>query len=153
MVDYSMSKSAAHTFHEGLSAELKTRFNAPKIRTILVNQGYTKTPLFTGYKNDAGFLVPSLEPETVADAICKQVFTGRSGQVITPTFGRSLQLIQAMPHWWAYGLRSESKDLMSNWSGRQVVEDLDEFYMDKDKKIEKAGSDVEGSTVLVPQAK
>ncbi|KAI8632384.1 NAD(P)-binding protein [Xylariaceae sp. FL1651] len=148
MVDYSMSKSAAHTFHEGLTAELKTRYNAPKVRTIVVNQGYTKTPLFTGYHNDAPFLVPALEPESVADAICKKIFTGRSGQVITPTFGSTLQLIQAMPHWYAYNLRAKGQNIMKNWKGRQVVKDLDEYYMAKDKT-----SDTDGSTVLVPEAK
>ncbi|KAI3328927.1 NAD(P)-binding protein [Xylariaceae sp. AK1471] len=147
MVDYSMSKSAAHSFHEGLSAELKTRYNAPKVRTIIINQGYTKTPLFTGYHNDSPFLVPALEPESVADAICRQIFTGRSGQVITPTFGSILQLLQAMPHWYSYGLRAKGKNIMTNWKGRQVVKDLDTYYTDKEKT-----SNPEESTVLVPEA-
>jgi short-subunit dehydrogenase len=148
MVDYSMSKVAAHSFHEGLSAELKTRYNAPKVRTVIINQGYTKTPLFAGYNNDSPFLVPTLEPESVADAICRQIFTGRSGQVITPTFGSVLQLLQAMPHWYSYGLRAKGQNIMTNWKGRQVVKDLDAYYTDKEKT-----SNPEESTVLVPEAK
>ncbi|RWA06567.1 hypothetical protein EKO27_g8532 [Xylaria grammica] len=146
MVDYSMSKTAATAFHEGLSAELKTRYNAPKVRTVIVNQGYTKTPLFTGYRNDSPFLMPALEPESVADAICRQIFTGRSGQVITPRFGKFLQLIQAMPHWYSYGLRAKGESIMTNWKGRQVVEDLDTYYADKEK-----APDPGESTVLVPE--
>ncbi|KAI8954844.1 NAD(P)-binding protein [Xylaria longipes] len=146
MVDYSMSKTAAHAFHEGLSAELKTRYNAPKVRTIIVNQGYTKTPLFEGYHNGSPFLIPALEPESVADAICRQIFTGRSGQVITPTFGRFLQLLQALPHWYTYGIRTKGQSIMANWKGRQVVEDLDSYYADKEKT-----ADPEESTVLVPE--
>ncbi|KAI1756567.1 NAD(P)-binding protein [Xylaria castorea] len=146
MVDYSMSKTAAHAFHEGLAAELKTRYNAPKVRTVIVNQGYTKTPLFEGYHNGSPFLVPTLEPESVADAICRQIFTGRSGQVITPTFGRFLQLFQALPHWYAYGVRTKGQNIMTNWKGRQVVEDLDSYYADKEKT-----ANPEESTVLVPE--
>lgn len=145
MVDYSMSKTAAHAFHEGLSAELKTRYNAPKVRTVIVNQGYTKTPLFTGYHNDSPFLVPALEPESVAESICKQIFTGRSGQVVTPTFGAILKLLQTLPHWYSYGLRAKGENIMTNWKGRQVVQDLDTFYSSKEKP-----SDPGESTVLVP---
>ncbi|KAF2965150.1 hypothetical protein GQX73_g8414 [Xylaria multiplex] len=146
MVDYAMSKTAANAFHEGLSAELKTRYNAPKVRTIVVNQGYTKTPLFSGYHNSSPFLVPTLEPETVADAICRQIFTGRSGQVIAPTFAKVLQLVQAMPHWYSYALRAKGQNIMTNWNGRQVVEDLDSYYADKEK-----APNPEESTVLVPE--
>jgi all-trans-retinol dehydrogenase (NAD+) len=33
MTDYGASKAAALAFHEGLTAELKTRYQAPKVRT------------------------------------------------------------------------------------------------------------------------
>ena len=42
MTDYGASKAAALSFHEGLTAELKTRYNAPKVRTIVINQGSPK---------------------------------------------------------------------------------------------------------------
>jgi all-trans-retinol dehydrogenase (NAD+) len=149
MVDYGMSKAAAASFHEGLHAELKTRYNAPKVRTIVVNQGYTKTPLFTGYNNSAPFLVPALEPATVADEIATQIFSTRSGQVITPIFGSTLQSLRAMPHWYGYGLRAKGENIMTNWKGRQVVQDLNEHYKGRDTKK----NDTEGSTVLVPSEK
>ncbi len=37
MVDYSASKAAALSFHEGLTSELTTRYNAPKVRTVVIN--------------------------------------------------------------------------------------------------------------------
>ena len=37
MVDYGASKAAYLSFHEGLAAELKTRYNAPKVRTVVIN--------------------------------------------------------------------------------------------------------------------
>lgn len=51
MVDYAASKAATLAFHEGLTSELTTRYNAPKVRTVVVNQGYTKTALFEGLES------------------------------------------------------------------------------------------------------
>ncbi|KAG9247940.1 hypothetical protein BJ878DRAFT_532276 [Calycina marina] len=122
MVDYAASKAAAHAFHEGLACELKTRYNAPKVRTVVVNQGYTKTPLFQGYTNDSSFLVPSLEPESVAEAIVKQVLSGSSGQVIAPGFGAVLSFFRGFPHWLQNHVRNDNKKLMEKWIGRQVID-------------------------------
>jgi len=140
MADYAASKAAALSFHEGLTAELHTKYNAPKVRTVVINQGYTKTPLFQGYKNDSTFLMPTLEPETVAEGIVKQVLTGKSGQVILPGFAVTLSWLRGMPAWYQNRLRSQGKDIMTNWNGRQVL-DVDKFYEDK--------KDESSSTVLV----
>lgn len=122
MVDYAASKAAALSFHEGLTAELKTRYNAPKVRTVVVNQGYTRTPLFQGYHNDSRFLVPTLEPETVAEAIVKQVLSGHSGQVIAPGFGALFTLFKGFPHWYQIRARATTENLMTKWHGRQVID-------------------------------
>lgn len=145
MVDYASSKAAALSFHEGLSAELSTRYNAPKVRTVVVNQGYTKTPLFEGYNNTKGFMLPTLEPETVAEAIVRQVLSGKSGQIILPAMARGLPALAAFPHWYQHNLRKDGAEIMPTWHGRQVVQDLDKFYEAKEKNIE-------GSTVLVPKS-
>lgn len=150
MVDYGASKAAAASFHEGLSAELRTRYNAPRVRTVLVNQGYTRTALFEGYDNDSPFLVPTLEPESVADAVVRQILTGRSGQVIIPAFGATLQSLRAMPNWHSYNLRAKAQNLMANFTGRQVIKDLDRHYDEREAEKEK---EVDGSTVLVPEDK
>ena len=133
MVDYSASKAAAMAFHEGLAAELKTRYNAPKVRTVIINQGYTRTPLFEGYNNGPKFLMPSLEPETVAEAIVKQVLSGNSGQVVLPGFGNILTLLRFMPHWYQLGVRNGGEKFMTNWKGRQVI-DVEKEYMVKGKE-------------------
>ena len=122
MTDYAASKAAALSFHEGLTAELKTRYNAPKVRTVVINQGYTKTPLFQGYNNDSKFLIPSMEPETVAEAITKQVLTGQSGQVIVPGFGVLLTFLRGFPHWYQLKTRSDGARIMTTWHGRQVID-------------------------------
>jgi len=134
LVDYAASKSAALSFHEGLTAELKTKYNAPKVRTVLVNQGYTKTPLFQGWSNDSKFLMPSLEPETVAEGIVKQVLSGHSGQVILPGFAAVTTFLRGFPHWYQLRTRENAKSFMATWSGRQVI-DVDKW--NKDEKDEK----------------
>lgn len=144
MVDYAASKAAALSFHDGLTAELSTRYGAPKVRTVSVHQGYTKTPLFEGYNNSSEFMMPTLEPETVAEAIVRQVLSGKSGQVMCPALARTLPAVAAAPYWYQVNLRKGGAEIMPKWKGRQVVEDLEKYYDAKEK-------DVEGSTVLVPQ--
>jgi len=92
MVDYASSKAAALSFHEGLAAELTARYNAPKIRTVLMAQSYTRTALFEGFDSKG-----VLYPETVAESIVKAV-------------------------WMQYGLRKRLGKLMAGWKGRQVVQ-------------------------------
>jgi short-subunit dehydrogenase len=133
MTDYGASKAAALSFHEGLTAELKTRYDAPKVRTIVVNQGYTKTPLFDGYHNDSPFLVPGLEPDTVAEAIVQKVWRGCSGQLILPGFGATLTFLRGFPHWYQVGLRAEGANIMTKWKGRQVI-DLDKWKSNGEKE-------------------
>ncbi|OBR15566.1 Short-chain dehydrogenase [Colletotrichum higginsianum IMI 349063] len=138
-------------FHEGITAELNTRYNAPRVRTVLVNQGYTKTPLFTGYQQGVEFILPALEPETVADAIVKQVLSGESGQIVLPAYGNMLTALRAFPHWYQHKLRGESKKLMANFSGRQVVKDVEGFYQKRGKGVEGEQERPEESTVLVAE--
>jgi short-subunit dehydrogenase len=149
MVEYAASKAAAYAFHEGLTAELKTRYDAPKVRTVVVNPGYTKTPLFTGYKGSNPFLLPDLEPEAVARGVVRQVLSGKSGQVIMPLVGNVFPALAAMPHWYQVGLRARCGTTMTNFRGRRVVKDLDEYYREKEKQ---KAADPDQSTVLVSEA-
>ncbi|TEA21282.1 Dehydrogenase RED2 [Colletotrichum sidae] len=144
MVDYGASKAAAMAFHEGITTELVTKYNAPRVRTVLVNQGYTKTALFTGYEQGLQFLIPALEPETVAEGIVKQVLEGTSGQLIMPGAGNLVTALRAMPHWYQHRTRVSGERLMKNFSGRQVVKDVEKYYADKEQ-----GEKPEESTVLV----
>lgn len=144
LVDYAASKAAALAFHEGLSAELVTRYNAPKVRTVVVHPGHVKTPLFQGFDQGADFLMPSLEVDTVAEGIVKQVLTGRSGNVILPETASLAALMRVMPDWMSYRKRIEGDKFMSKWNGRQVIKDVDASF-EKDK----GGGDGGESTVLV----
>ncbi|UPK97746.1 hypothetical protein LCI18_008681 [Fusarium solani-melongenae] len=149
MVDYGASKAASLALHEGLTAELTTRYNAPKIRTVIVHPGHTKTALFTGYDQKTDFLMPQLEPETVADAVVKQVLTGRSGYVVIPGFGMTLSALRMLPDWYAIPLRAKAQSYMNNFRGRQVIEDVDAAYED-DHHLKRGINDTTESAVLVP---
>ncbi|TVY86814.1 Dehydrogenase [Lachnellula willkommii] len=135
MVDYAASKAASLSFHEGLTAELTTNYNAPKVRTIVVNQGYTKTPLFEGFHNDSKFFMPTLEVGTVAEGIVKQVLSGHSGQVILPGSASLLTFFRGFPHWYQKRARGKGGHFMRKWNGRQVID------LDKWKREESGGSE------------
>ncbi|KAI9673916.1 MAG: hypothetical protein M1817_002122 [Caeruleum heppii] len=122
MTDYASSKAAAISFHDGLAVELKTQYNALKVRTVLVTQSYTKTPLFTGYDNKSSFLAPTLEPETVADEIAKKVWGGNSDHVVLPGFLNWFCGFRGFPHWLQLHFRNDNRGNMTNWNGRQVMD-------------------------------
>ncbi|PGH08888.1 hypothetical protein GX51_00945 [Blastomyces parvus] len=113
MVDYSASKSAVVAFHEGLTTELVTRYQAPKVRTVLVSQGFARTYLSRILNADDTFFNPLLEPDSVAEALVKQVLTGSSGHVMLPGstgfFARSLRVF---PYWFQNRLRDKCEKLM-----------------------------------------
>lgn len=122
MVDYSSSKAPAQNFHQGLTAELKIRYNAPKVRTICINPGYTKTLLFEGFKNDHSFVFPAMEVDIVAEAIVDKMMAGYSGQVMIPGLGWILTSFRSTPHWLQNTMITKGADAMSNWKGRQVID-------------------------------
>ncbi|TLS28490.1 hypothetical protein PpBr36_01123 [Pyricularia pennisetigena] len=144
MADYAGSKAAVMAMHETLSTELKVRYKAPRVRTVIVYPGFTKTTLFTGYNSTQPFMIPTMEPESVAEAIVRQVLKGEGGQVIIPGMGNILGALRGFPMWYQNRLREQTSILMTNFQGRQVIKDLDKFYDAKSRL-----SDGEESTVLV----
>lgn len=122
MTEYAASKAAALSFHEGLAAELITEYNAPRVRTVVVNQGYTRTALFQGFGvQDKQFLAPSLHVDTVAEAIVEQVLSGESAQIVVPGAHKLFAMhFRSLPHWMTLPARVDFKALMQNWKGRQV---------------------------------
>lgn len=148
MVDYASSKAAALAFHEGLSSELATTYKAPKVRTVIMCQNYTRTKLFEGFDGQA------LYAETVAEEIVKSVFKGKSAHVLLPENGWLLvPRLRSLPLWMQYGLRKRLVKLMAKWRGRQVVQpSLQEAEKDEQAQNEEQGQRVEDSAVLVGKA-
>jgi all-trans-retinol dehydrogenase (NAD+) len=99
-VDYSCTKSALLSFHEGLVQELKHRYKCPQIKTSIVHPNWTKSAITThpaiqnGLKRIGAKL---LEPEDVAKAIVDQIIAAKSGQII---LGPAISpKIRALPMW------------------------------------------------------
>ncbi|KAL2782484.1 hypothetical protein BJX62DRAFT_166279 [Aspergillus germanicus] len=113
MVDYSATKAAAIAFHEGLGAELVTRYNAPRVRTVLITQGFARTALIDKLTPEDTFLNPLLHPETVAEGIVNQVLTGNSGHVILPgATGWIAKCFRGFPAWFSHATRIRLEKLM-----------------------------------------
>jgi short-subunit dehydrogenase len=138
MVDYSASKAAAMVFHEGLAAELATLYKAPKVRTVLICQSYTRTPLFAGFHPGDGFMAYALTPETVAEEVVNAVLSGRSAHILLPRNQVMMKSLRAWPIWAQMGVRNSLTKLMKNWKGRQVVQPSEsENEMGESKTYEK----------------
>lgn len=86
MVDYSATKAAAISLHEGLRTELKVHHNAPAIRTTLVCPSTTNTKMFKGLRGSSAFFVPIKEPSYVASLVVDAIWAGESRQIVIPTF-------------------------------------------------------------------
>lgn len=100
IVDYSCSKAAVLAFHEGLAAELKTTYAAPKVRTVCILPGWTTTKMTTGIRNESKFLMPTLRADAVAETIVEKVLSGSSGIVILPDMGSFLAwTVRCWPMW------------------------------------------------------
>lgn len=120
-VDYSASKAAAVAFHEGLGAELATLYGAPKVRTVLVCQGYARTPLSAGLDEGDGWWMYALRPETVAEEIVKTVLGGRSRHVVLPASAwYAAAQLRGWPVWVQVGLRKTIARRTKGYRGRQV---------------------------------
>jgi len=101
LVAYSASKSAALVFHEGLQQELRTFYNAPQIKCTVVHPTFADTPMVAKFKESLNKTTAKLiTPESVANAIVKQVLSGRGKQIVLngnlPYF---LTTLRAWPHY------------------------------------------------------
>lgn len=133
-VSYTCSKASALAFHEGLGQELKHRYNAPKVRTTLVpsmlpsiarqeltrrsvvHPAYVRTPMLKEnmqseqWKRQGNFVI---EPETVADAIVKQLHSGMGAQLVLPERYWLATGVRGWPSWMQEAVRNSMKDELS----------------------------------------
>ncbi|GFF88601.1 hypothetical protein CNMCM6936_004114 [Aspergillus lentulus] len=113
MVDYSATKAAAISFHEGLAAELVTRYHAPRVRTVMLAPGFTQTALIGRLTPEDTWFNPLLQPETVAEQLVRQILTGNSGHVVVPgSSGWLARNLRSFPPWFQHSMRSWLERLM-----------------------------------------
>ncbi|KAF2633503.1 NAD(P)-binding protein [Macroventuria anomochaeta] len=100
LADYNASKAAILSFHEALNQELRVYYNAPSILTSSIHPNWVRTPLLAPVEAELkkrGVVV--IEPEDVADAVLKQVFSCRGAQVFVPASAGKSSLVRALPNW------------------------------------------------------
>jgi len=108
MVSYCMTKASALAFHEGLSAELRSKkhgFNAPEIKLTCVHPTWAATPMIAPHRSQidrSGMAV--IEPQVVADAVVNQVMSGRGRQILLAAGAEPLATVRSWPSWLSGGL-------------------------------------------------
>ncbi|OAK96520.1 NAD(P)-binding protein, partial [Phaeosphaeriaceae sp. SRC1lsM3a] len=99
-VDYSCTKAALISFHEGLAQELKHRYKCPQIKTSIIHPGWTKSAITAHPAIRAGLEsvgAKLLETDDVAKAIVEQIIAARSAQIILGP--RAAPKFRALPAW------------------------------------------------------
>lgn len=111
LVDYCASKAGVMSLNEGLHQELKHRYNAPEIKTSIIHPIYVKTPLVTSFaKSLERSKATQIEPEVVANAIVKQIESGRSGRIALPKWMGVVVSVRAWADWVQEVVRDSVKD-------------------------------------------
>lgn len=81
----------------------------------VVHPLWVQTKMITVLTESGGeFNQPILTPETVSAAVCKQILTQSSGQVILPARLTSYSLIRAFPNWLQVTARGLGSRILSN---------------------------------------
>lgn len=107
MADYCCSKASALAFHESLRQELRYWYNAPGVRTSVIHPLWVRTPMIKVLTDhEAHFRQPIMTVQVVSDAICKQILSQNSGQIILPASQSVASLVRAMPTWMQEGIRT-----------------------------------------------
>ncbi|KAJ8610945.1 hypothetical protein MRB53_038249 [Persea americana] len=113
VVDYSCTKAAALAFHEGLAMELKTRYNADKVRATVVHPWWVRTPMIEKLIEAGTWTAPTMEPETVVDAIVAQLHSGEGGQIILPRHLAIVSMLKGFPSWLQHRIRASEKETVT----------------------------------------
>ncbi|OQE26630.1 hypothetical protein PENSTE_c005G03825 [Penicillium steckii] len=107
MADYCCSKASALAFHESLRQELRYWYKAPNVRTSVIHPMWVRTPMIKMLTDhESHFRQPIMTVQTVSDAICKQILTQTSGQIILPSSQSAASIVRAMPTWMQEGVRT-----------------------------------------------
>lgn len=100
LADYTATKAAILSFHEGLNQELKHHYAAPNILTTSIHPNWVRTPLLAPVeaelKNRGSAII---EPNVVADAVVAAITSCSSGQVFLPQNISKISALRGLPNW------------------------------------------------------
>ncbi|OAL55379.1 dehydrogenase/reductase SDR family member 8 precursor [Pyrenochaeta sp. DS3sAY3a] len=100
LADYTATKAAILSFHEGLNQELVHHYKAPNVLTTSIHPNWVRTPLLGPVEQELkqrGSVI--LEPTDVADAVSKQIESCRGGQVFLPQSIAKVSFLRGVPNW------------------------------------------------------
>ena len=101
--DYVATKTAALSFHEGLTSELKIWYHASGVKTSIVHPSWVRTPLIEESISKSGqdpkILESMLKPEEVAEIIVKQIISRRGAQLFIPSAAAPISWLKGLPNW------------------------------------------------------
>lgn len=105
LVPYSNTKVAAWGFHEGLQQETRVFYNAPEVKFSCVHPSFAATPMVAPFQKqlEAGG-ARIITAESVADAVVKQVMSGRGKQIILAGNLGAAVWLRSLPHWLPLGI-------------------------------------------------
>ncbi|KAG9247346.1 hypothetical protein BJ878DRAFT_195063 [Calycina marina] len=118
--DYACTKASSQAFHEGLSSELVSRFDAPDVKTTIIHPTWTHTPMTGALTANSKFTELILEPELVATSIAAQVMSGRSAFLFLPPAVSFLGTIRAWPSWAQQMVRKKIGPQLAFYGGSDV---------------------------------
>lgn len=101
--DYVATKTAALSFHEGLTSELKIWYKASGVKTTIAHPSWVRTPLIEESilksGQDPKILETMLKPEEVADVIVCQIISRRGAQLFIPSAAAPISWLKGLPNW------------------------------------------------------
>ncbi|KAI5456678.1 hypothetical protein BGZ63DRAFT_434781 [Mariannaea sp. PMI_226] len=111
-VDYSCSKAAALSLHEGLTQELKYKYNTSKVSTSVVHPIWLRTSMFESAFKTRRFADALIKPNDVAEAIVAHVLKGKSGQLFFPWYHSIASGLRWFPAWFQERIRGSRSELL-----------------------------------------
>ncbi|EUC49325.1 hypothetical protein COCMIDRAFT_1974 [Bipolaris oryzae ATCC 44560] len=101
--DYVATKTAALSFHEGLTSELSIWYHASGVKTSIVHPSWVRTPLIEESilksGQDPKILESMLRPDEVAEVIVQQIISRRGAQLFIPSAAAPISWLKGFPNW------------------------------------------------------
>ncbi|KAK5175778.1 uncharacterized protein LTR77_000918 [Saxophila tyrrhenica] len=102
LIPYCNTKAAVLSLHDGLQQETRVAYKCPEIKFTSVHPTYAATAMTASWRKElADAKATMLDPTDVANAVVKQVLSGKGAQLIMGAETSFLAGIRGWPHWLA----------------------------------------------------
>ncbi|KAF5556289.1 pectate lyase 1 [Fusarium napiforme] len=115
-IDYSCTKASLVAFHEGLTQDLKHRYDSRDVLTSIIFPYWVRTPLIQNLTTHSTFQDPLQEPSDVGEAIVDHVLNGRRGDLFLPGYAGLLSGIRGLPAWMQEMIRDSKASVLRETS-------------------------------------